>query len=102
MKRKYFHFLFLLTGIVAVLIAQSVSNNANILSAYATGDKKYKYDDYKEKKSYDKGYDYKKQTSQYQQKEYDRESYDGGYGNDDRYGYEYNKDYYPSDDKQGH
>ena len=53
-EKKYFHFLFLITGIAAaVLIAQSVSNDSNVLSAYVSGDKKYN-DDYEEKKNYDK------------------------------------------------
>ena len=65
MKRRYFYFLFLLTGIISALIAQSLSNNPNILSAYATNDKKYK-DGYNEK-NYDRRYD-----DDYKQTEYEK------------------------------
>ena len=103
MTHKSFCFLFLLIGISAVLIAQSISNNTNIMSsAYASGDKKYKYD-YNEEKKYEKGYDYKKQNSQYQQKEYDRNSYayddyekSKGYGSEYKEGYNSYKDSKPT------
>ena len=65
MKRKYFYFLFLLTGIFSALITLSLNNNANISSTYATSDKKYK-DGYNEK-NYDQRYD-----DDYKQTEYEK------------------------------
>ena len=106
MKRKYFHFISLLTGIIAtVIIAQSTSNNANIFPAYATGDrdyddKKYKEDYYNEKeKNYDKEYNYKQSNSQQYQKQQQQKEYDREDSYDNKYNYKYKKDYYP--DKEG-
>ena len=93
MKRKYF--LFLLTGIIAVLITQSVSNNPNILSAYGTNDKKYK--DGNNEKNYDQRYDDDYKQTEYEKLiDYDRNIfYNQNFGYND-YSDDIYSDYNPS------